>query len=180
MADQATREQSNKPCCKEDGKKAEKKLVKATELPIHGNPFPPKDCVQVETPGMIETKVRAARTTLQPYVSPFATAYQKTSDVISIGVAHSQSTIQRLAESDSSVVNAMIISTSGLLGYALARRGGFIKKILFTSTFFGGAMAVCYPMQAKEQSQIMWYIAKNKLPDAAKQQYEKLIGSKTE
>lgn len=178
MVDHKTNDETKKDCCNKDNKSVEKKLVKATELPIHGNPFPPKDVIQVEKPNILEVKIGQVRSVLQPYVSPVASVYEKTSDVLSIGVAHSQSAMQRLAQNQSSVLNAIIISGAGLLGVGLARRRGVFKKLLYGSVFFGGAMAACYPKDAEEKAQLTWYIMKNKLPDVAKQQYEKLTGVK--
>lgn len=157
----------------------EKKLVKATELPVHGNPYPPKDQVQNDTPGMLEVKIRSIRTTLQPYFAPVASAYEKTSDILSIGAAHSQSTIQSLAQNQSSVLNALIISGSTLVGIALARRKGVFKKLLFGSVFFSGAYVVCYPKETEETSKMLLYIARNKLPLLAQQQYEKFTKTKS-
>lgn len=153
-----------------------KKLVKATELPIHGNPYPPKDVVQNEDPGFLELKVRSVRTVLQPYVSPFAVVYEKTNDFFSIGVAHSQNAIYRLRESQSSVVNSLIIATAGLIGLGLARKRGIFKKLLYGSVFFGSALVACYPKESEEKGQIAWYIARNKLPGVVQEQYQKLAG----
>ena len=164
---------STKPCCK-DETGADKKLVKATDLPLHGNPYPPKDTILVEKPTFLETKVASVRQALQPYVSPIGVAYERTNDFVSVGVAHSQSAMQRLAENQSSVVNALIISGSGLLGIALARRRGIFKKLLYGSVFFTGAFVACFPKEAEEKASMLLYIAKNKLPVVAQQQYEKL------
>lgn len=161
-----------KPCCKENETK-EKKLVKATELPLHGNPFPPKDVIQNEQPGFIETKVGHVRASLQPITSPLASAYEKTSDVLSIGYAHTLSSLDRLADNQNTFVNASIMTAAGLLGFGLARRRGIFKKILFSSVFFAGAAAACYPKDVEEKAQVIWYITKNKLPELAKQQYVK-------
>lgn len=160
-----------------DQSKNNPNLVKATELPTHGNPRGPKN-EQDQPESGLEVQIRSMRVALAPYLSPIYSAYERTSDFVSIGVAHSQSGIERLAENQSSLVNALIISTSGLLGIALARRRGIFKKLLFGSVFFGGALAACYPKDAGEKAQLMLYIAKNKLPDLAKQQYEKLTPKK--
>lgn len=156
-----------------------KKLVKATELPIHGNPYPPKDVILNENPGFLELKVRAVRTAIQPYVSPLGTAYERTNDFFATGVAHSQNAIYRLRESQSSVFNSLIIASAGLIGVGLARKRGLIKKVLYGSVFFGGALAACYPKEAEEKAQIALYIAKNKLPGLVQEQYQKVSG-KTE
>lgn len=174
MADKAKGDKGVKPCCKED-KPLEKKLVKATDLPIHGNPFPPKDVIIEEKPGMLETKIGSVTTMLGPYVSPIASTWDRTVDVLAIGKAHSQSAFYRLAENQSSLGSAVIIAVSGLLGFGLARKRNIFTKLLFGSAFMGGASVACYPKDAEEKAQLAWYIAKNKLPGLATQQYLKIF-----
>lgn len=159
--------------------KSQDKLVKVTDLPLLGNPYPPKDVIQDDSPSSLELGVRSMRTTMQPYVVPFSKAYQKTSDILSIGSAHTRSTFQRLAENQSSVLNALVISGAGLLGVTLAMRKGPFKKILYGSVFFGGALAACYPEEVKAKGELAWFIVKNKLPALMAQQYEKLSVNKS-
>lgn len=175
----ADNKKDEKPCCKTDQQQATAKPVKATELPTHGNPFPAKDVIQDEEPSMLEVKFRSVRTTIQPYVSPLTSAYERTSEFMSVGIAHSQNAMQRLADNQSSVVKAAIISGAGLLGIGLARRRGIFKKLLFGSVFFGGALVACYPEDAGKRAQMLWYIVQNKLPVLAKQQYEKFSKANT-
>lgn len=172
MVDQKKKDCSDGSCA---DKSRNDKLVKSTDLPLVGNPYPPKDAIEDAAPGFLETKVRSLRNTLQPFFSPLHSAYESTSDFVSIGVAHSQNAMSRLAENQSSVLNALVISGTGLLGVALARRRGIFKKILFGSVFFTGALVACYPKDAEEKAQLLFYIAKNKLPDAFSQQYAKFV-----
>jgi len=167
----------DKECCKD--KQQESKLVKATEIPIHGNPYPPKDVIIDERPGMLELKIRSIRTMVQPYFSPIATAFERTNDFMAIGVAHSQSAMQRLGENQNTIVKSTLISFAGLLGVGLARRRGIFKKLLLGSAFFGGALFACYPEESRDRALVLWYITKNKLPKLAMQQYEKLTKSGT-
>lgn len=160
-------------------KPREGKLVKATELPITGNPYPPRDVIIEDNPNILELKVRSVRQTIQPYLSPVFSAYGRASDIVATGAAHSRSAIHQLSENRNSLLNALIISGSGLLGIGLARRRGFFKKFLMGSLFFGGAVVACYPKEAEQRAQVLLYIAKNKFPVVAKQQYEKLINLST-
>lgn len=153
-----------------------KNLVKATELPIHGNPYPPKDVVQNEDPGYLELKVRSVRTAIQPYVSPLAVAYERTNDFFSTGVAHSQNAIYRFRENQSSVFNSLIIASAAIVGVGLARKRGVFKKLLYGSVFFTGALVACYPKESEEKAQIAWYIARNKLPGLIQEQVQKVSG----
>lgn len=157
-------------CCTVNSE--EKKLVKATELPLHGNPNPPRDCIMVERPGVLEQQIRKIRTTLQPYFSPIGSGYDRVKDFVSVGVAHSQGAIHRLGENQNSIVNALVIATSGLIGIGLARKRGIIKKFLYGSVFVTGAIGACYPEQAKISAMQALYIAQNKLPELMKQKYQ--------
>lgn len=160
-------------------KPRDSKLIKATELPITGNPYPPRDVIIEDNPNMLELKVRSVRQTIQPYLSPIFSAYERVSDIAATGAAHSQSAIHRLSENRNSLANAVVISGAGLVGIALARRRGFFRKLLFGSLFFGAATALCYPKEVEERAQVLMYIAKNKFPVVAKQQYDKLLNLST-
>lgn len=165
--------------CPVDGNKQQSKLVKSSDLPLVGNPYPPKDVIESDNPGTLELQIRSIRTTLQPFMAPFCKAYTKTSDVLAIGAAHTSSTIQSLGQNQSVVTNAVIIAGSSLLGITLARRRGIFKKILYGSVFFGGAMAACYPKEAKEKAEFAWFVTKKELPTLFAQQYEKISGKTT-
>lgn len=160
------------PCCTVNPE--EKKLVRATELPLHGNPNPPRDCITVDRPGVLEQQVRKVRTTLQPYLSPIGTGYERVSDFLAVGVAHSSSAIQRLGENQNSIVNALVIAGSGLFGIGLARKRGIIRKFLYGSVFVTGAIGACYPEQTKISLMKALYIGQNKLPELLRQKYETL------
>lgn len=141
------------------------KLVKISELPLHGNPHPPKEVAKDEPPSFLEQNVTAIRQQVQPYMAPVCRAYAKTSDVLSVGAAHTQSTLENLRENQRTLYNALVISGSTLLGLGLARRRGVFKKLLYTSVFFGASAAVCYPEEAKAKADLVYLIAQNKLPE---------------
>lgn len=166
---------NKKECCKE-GAKDETVLVKATDLPRHGNPYPPKDFVATDKPSMLESKITSLRSTIQPYAAPIGTAYGRVSDFAATGLAHSSSMFQRLSDSQNSIIHALLISGAGLLGAAVARR----RRILTGAIFATGAIAACYPNEATEKAQLTWYIVKNKLPDFAREQYGKLVKANKE
>lgn len=169
---------SNTGACPVDKKDGKNKLVKSTELPLLGNPYPPKDVIENETPSSLELTVRSIRTTLQPYMSPICSAYNRTNDFISVGVAHSQGAIANLRENSSGMTGALVVSGAGILGWALARRRGIFKKLLFASILAGGTAGICYPKETKEKVDIVWLIAKNKLPSLLSEQYGNLMKAK--
>lgn len=166
------KDSTTKECCKDDPSQ-NVNLVKATELPLHGNPNPPNPATE-DKPGTLEVKVRAARLALKPYLAPVCSIYGKTKDVVSIGMAHSQSTIQTLSENQNGLVHWLVIGGSGLLGLTLAKKRGLFKKTIYTTIFMGAAATACFPEQAKLNGFKAWYIAKNKLPQLVKQKYDTL------
>lgn len=176
MADNNSNKTATMDACPLD-KKNENKLVKITELPLHGNPYPPMDVIQNDEPNSLELAVRSIRTTVQPYLSPICSAYNRTRDVLSIGVAHSQSAIENLRQNQSTLSNAFVISGAGILGLAMARRRGIIKKVLFSSMLAGVAAGVSYPRETKETLCIGWLMAKNKLPSLVQEQYGNLVNN---
>lgn len=166
-----------KECCK--NKQDEAKLVKATDLPIHGNPHPPKDFIIDEKPGLIEQKVASIRSVVQPYIAPLGGAISRTSEIISIGKAHSQATLQNVYDLDPLIKAAIVLGVTGF-GWTLGRRRGLMNRFLFTSTAFVGSMFVCYRDQAPENLQVLNHIVTVKLPTLAKQEYEKYVPKKSQ
>lgn len=148
--------------------------MRATELPIHGNPYPPKDAIINHTPGFLELKVRAIRTSIQPYTTPIKAAFEKTNDVLAIGASHTQSSLQSLIDNQNAFSSAMLIAASGLLSLTLVRRRGIFTKFIVTSVATAGAAGVCFPNEAREKAELLVYIAKNKLPTFVSEQYKKM------
>lgn len=157
-----------------DKNKDTSKLVKSTDLPLTGNPYPPKDVIQDETPSSLEKAITSARTSMQPVLSPICGAYNKTKDVLATGVAHSQSTFQTMSENQNTLTKGLTVAGSTLFGLLLARRKGFFKKALYMTTFFTAASAICFQDEAKKNLDIAWVMAKNNLPTLASDQYQKL------
>ena len=170
---------SNGSCTVTTNGDGKSKLVKASDLPLHGNPYPPKDIIQDDTPSSLELTVRSVRTTVQPFMAPFCSAYQKTSDILSIGAAHTRTTIANLQENRGRLKNGLIISGFGLFGLVLARRKGIFKKFLYSSLFMSGAALACYPREVREKTELAFFIAKNRLPPLVQQQYHKITGWKS-
>lgn len=168
----------NDDACPVD-KSAQSKLVRSTDLPLNGNPYPPKDVILNETPGYIEQTITSARTAVQPLFSPIGQVFTKAGDVVSIGIAHSQSAFQNLSENQGVLTSGLIMSGSALFGLLLARRKGVIKKFFYTTTFLAGSAAFCNQDAARKYIEIGWVMAKNNLPALASSQYEKLSSTLT-
>lgn len=62
--------------------------------------------------------------------------------------------IEYLQEEDNTVPRAGAIAIGGMAGFILGLRGGFFRRLLFTSTGALGMAAICYPNEAAEYSEI--------------------------
>ena len=149
------------------------KLVKSGDLPLVGNPYPPKDVIENDNPSLLEIRISSLRTAMQPFMSPLCKAYGRASDFLATGAAHTQSAIQGMSEGSNTVTHAAVATGASLFGLLLARRRGLFVKLITGSTFGGGALAACYPKEAMESAELAWYITKNKLPALVSEQYAK-------
>lgn len=152
---------TNKDCCKDDNsvKEGEKKLVQASQLPISGNPYPSEDNIISDRPGFLEIKIAAARQYCQPLLAPIDAATDKASHIINTGIAHSSSTWNYMSQDN----KIKFVGAYGLAAIVSLSRKGLLKKLAFGTITLPLATAVCYPAEAQEKSQMLWYIAKNKL-----------------
>lgn len=166
-----TEKDKEKPCCKRD---SNVKPVKATELPIYGNPYPPKDSHEEEKPSSLELKIRCARHMVKPYLDPVLDGISRTSDVFSVGIAHTKSTFDRIGQSQDTTVKSLLIAGGGLFGLLLARRRGIVRKTFYGVLGFGAASVACYPERALEYGNIALFIAKEKLPTIIDSTYNRL------
>jgi len=158
-------EAGKKACCQcKSGKK-----VKPSELPLYGNPYPPKDIILNQETGVIEDGFRATREAIAPLYSYSQEAAKRSIDFVNTGVAHSKATYQSVTQDGHVAEKALAIACGGALGFLLASRKGFFKKLLYTSIGFGGATAACYPKESGEMVEISTYIAKKKGPELVKE-----------
>ncbi|CAG2178052.1 unnamed protein product [Oppiella nova] len=154
----ATEEPKTKPCCKS---MAHKKLIKCsevlTQLPLYGNPYPPCDRVITEELGYIESGVRTVRQEMSPYVDAVVNGSQRVGQILNT------------SSEGNTVAKAAFITGGGLLGLLISARKGFFRKLFYTSAGLTAASAACYPLEAKELSQIGFFIVKTKGPEIIKE-----------
>lgn len=152
--------------------KTPKTLVKATELPLHGNPFPPKEPIE-EQPSQSELKVRSWRLAAQPYLSPVCAVYDRTKQFMSTGKSHTQEAIQMIRENPNNTVGKVILASTCIFGAFGIYRPGIFRKIMAASVVITGSVVAFNPEYANQKAQLALYIAKNKLPELAKEQFSK-------
>ncbi|KAG8309669.1 hypothetical protein J6590_078965 [Homalodisca vitripennis] len=73
-------------------------------------------------------------------------------NIVETGKAHTSSTIQILREEDNYPQRYGAIAAGGLLGYVIAIRRGWFRRIIYTGTGATAVAAICYPEEAKEYS----------------------------
>ena len=78
-------------------------------------------------------------------------------------------TYETISSEGNTVGKAAAITGGGLIGLLLASKRGFFKKLLYTSVGLTAASAACYPKEAKELSQIGYFIVTTKGPEIIKE-----------
>jgi len=80
--------------------------------------------------------------------------------VIETGKAHTSSAIETLRDPENLGPRVAAISAGGLVGYIIAIRRGWFRRLIYTGTGAGVVAAVVYPEEAKEYSSEGFRIAK--------------------
>lgn len=110
-------------------------------------PHPPKDS---ELRLTIEGGVRAVRTEIQSGYKVLEKQTDTVNEYIHTAKEHTQSTIDYLNQPHNLMPRTGAIAIGGLSGFIFAARGGFIKKVLYTTIGAGAVASLCYPRQAEQ------------------------------
>ncbi|TDG52161.1 hypothetical protein AWZ03_001442 [Drosophila navojoa] len=79
------------------------------------------------------------------------------SDYYNTAKDHTQRSIDFLNEPQNSMHRSGAIVMGGLAGFIFAARGGFFKKVIYTTIGAGTVASLCYPRQAEENVRIVLY-----------------------
>lgn len=139
------------------------------QLPLYGNPYPPRDVILNEEPSGLESGIRSTREAAAPYYAIVAASGRRGAEILATAVAHTRSLYDRISDDSSSVPKAAAITAGGLTGLLIASRKGFIRKILYTGLGMTAAAAACYPSQSRELIDLSAYIARRRGPDLIKE-----------
>ncbi|ALC45351.1 CG5903 [Drosophila busckii] len=137
-------------------------ICRPSDLPIYGSlrkPVPKIEHKQRESPlhKTLEDGVRYVR---QEVESGYSAVSKKTAivgDYYETAKAHTQRSIDILNEPQNSLHRSGAIVVGGLAGFIFAARGGFIKKVVYTSIGAGAVASLCYPRQAEENVRVVLY-----------------------
>uniref|UniRef100_A0A1I8M582 MICOS complex subunit n=1 Tax=Musca domestica TaxID=7370 RepID=A0A1I8M582_MUSDO len=148
-------QQANEPAKQQDEKPHYN--CKPSELPLYAplhsfdepkrRPHPPKES---ELRNAIEGGVRAIRTEIQAGHKALEKQTDTVNDYINTAKEHTQSTIDYLNQPHNVMPRTGAIAMGGLSGFIFAARGGFIKKVVYTTVGAGAIASMCYPRQAEQ------------------------------
>ncbi|KAK9686673.1 Apolipoprotein O [Popillia japonica] len=138
---------------------AEKNELKCrpSELPIY-SPDSPQEVTSttktVREPGAIEKQIGVIRREITSLTKQAKELQYTVENLYHDGKAQCTWLIEYLQEEDNTVPRAGAIAIGGMAGFILGLRGGFFRRLLFTSTGALGMAAICYPNEAAEYSEI--------------------------
>lgn len=78
---------------------------------------------------------------------------EKVVEVVVTSKQHTEGLIQALRNDELPIPRSGAVAISGLAGFILGLRGGWLKRILYGSTCAGIMAAICYPKETSEYSQ---------------------------
>jgi hypothetical protein len=130
-----------------------KGAIKACELPLYGEPEPVEYEVVREEPSAWFNNISSARKWLWTYRDQFNTATAHTQQSYETVKQYSKDGLQYIQKDSGAVPRAALISVAGLGGIIAGYRGGFLRKMFYSTVAMAGAASVCYPAQAVDISQ---------------------------
>ncbi|KAG8188970.1 hypothetical protein JTE90_010062 [Oedothorax gibbosus] len=134
-----------------DCKRLGKRLPKARELPIYCKK---EDDVVIEYDKKSElpllNEISVVRMQISGVLTYLDVFKEKAVHVYETGIAHSQSSLDYMTSEENQIPRIITITSAGLLGILLARKGGYFKKAFYGSIGSGIAFSAFYPSTAKE------------------------------
>ncbi|KAK4310744.1 hypothetical protein Pmani_017730 [Petrolisthes manimaculis] len=140
----------------EQGSVGTSRMVRPTDLPIYENP---EEVLDFEYHGhertALEENIGVVRKEVEGVVESTRSARERVGQIYETGKAHSMATVDYITDEENVMPRAGAITIGGLAGLIIGarRRGGLVKKVLYTSTGVATAASLCYPRQAYQVSQ---------------------------
>lgn len=116
----------------------------------------------------MEERIRDARRAITSNLSFLDDAFQVSRGYYHHGVGKSKEVYASLIDEKEQTSKVIAIACSGLIGLTVARRKGVFKKLFYTSAFGTAMASFCYPNKAKEYTDIVCFITKNKMAPLVK------------
>ncbi|XP_069938009.1 microtubule-associated protein futsch isoform X2 [Cherax quadricarinatus] len=132
------------------------RMVRPSDLPIYEEP---KEVLDFEFHGKertaLEENIGVVRKEIEKMLEATHSVRERALHVYETGKAHTMVTVDYITDEENILPRAGAITVGGLAGLVIGarKRGGFFKKVLYTSTGVVGAASLCYPRQAYHISQ---------------------------
>lgn len=132
------------------------RMVRPSDLPIYEEP---KEVLDFEFHGKertaLEENIGVVRKEIEKMLEATHSVRERAFHVYETGKAHTMVTVDYITDEENILPRAGAITVGGLAGLVIGarKRGGFFKKVLYTSTGVVGAASLCYPRQAYHISQ---------------------------
>lgn len=103
---------------------------------------------------VIEDGFRTVRVSLQSVTDAVSSQRNQLGSYVDTAKDHSQFIFDYLNEEDNTMPRVGAIAVGGLAGLIFGLRGGFFKRLIYTSVGAGGVASICYPKEAKQYAEI--------------------------
>uniref|UniRef100_A0A1B6LG30 MICOS complex subunit n=1 Tax=Graphocephala atropunctata TaxID=36148 RepID=A0A1B6LG30_9HEMI len=133
-----------------------KNLIRARDLSIYSKPAQQSNVeeeTEPKTQSALLSVVKQVRESVWAVSDQFHQVSSQFNNIIETGKAHTSSTIQILRDEDNYPQRYGAIAAGGLLGYIIAIRRGWFRRLVYTGTGATAVAAICYPEEAREYSQ---------------------------
>jgi hypothetical protein len=129
-------------------------------LPIYDRHDCSLEAVLVDDKSQVEELVKQARLGSMAAIVAVRDSKEKAVDMYEVGKAHTQTALAYLTDEANILPRAAVITAGGLTGLLIGARGGFFKKLTYTSIGMISMASLCYPRQAVVVSQDLYKIGK--------------------
>ncbi|XP_069174865.1 fap1 adhesin-like isoform X2 [Procambarus clarkii] len=139
-------------------------MVRPSDLPIYEDP---EEVLDFEYHGkertFLEENVGVVRKEIEGVLGATRSVRERAVEIYETSKAHTMATVDYITDEENILPRAGAITVGGLAGLVIGARkkGGFFKKVLYTSTGIVSAASLCYPRQAYQISQNMYGNAKD-------------------
>ncbi|XP_041479140.1 MICOS complex subunit MIC27-like isoform X1 [Lytechinus variegatus] len=133
-------------------------LVKPKDFPVYSEPKQTEYQLIPEGPSALRDMVGSVREQIWRFSDTFHGAISFTQRTYKTAEETSKSVIQFIKTEEGFYPRAGVISIAGLAGLVLARKGGFIRKVVYSGGLMTATASLCYPYQAVRigKAEIEW------------------------
>ncbi|XP_071957798.1 MICOS complex subunit MIC27-like [Antedon mediterranea] len=132
-------------------------MVKAKDLSIYDNPVRDVEYVlQPEKESPLQNGISVVRKKTWEVTDRFQGMVQSTKNAYKTVERTANDVVAFIKTEEGFYPRAGVISLAGLAGIVLARKGGIVKKVLYSGVLVSAAASICYPYQAVRLAEKEW------------------------